>query len=167
MAMMKLLRICRSILRELKLTSSASEGREQWRYIGSAVRLGRTSEGGVPLQQRGEKLLSSYHTYLQSSRLHRVSLNALSCDLVRENGQCVSMYYRNCWRTIRVKVKGQSKTPLDLWDCPFRRMRMEQRLQKMEQKPNTLHLKFYHTFMYRYHFISLMTVYIMTAVSHT
>lgn len=66
--------IYRSILRELRLASPGPASEAQRRYILSATRLSKTLEG-VPSKQRGEKILRSYLTYLQSSRQHRVSLN--------------------------------------------------------------------------------------------
>ena len=73
MITMQLLRVCRHILRELKLASPASEGGEQWLYISSTVRLGKTPGDDAPVNQRGEKILDSYLVYLRSSRQHRVS----------------------------------------------------------------------------------------------
>lgn len=67
---MTFLRTYRAVLRELKLASPTSGGEEQRRYILSATR----RKNGTPSKQRGEKVLHSYLTYLQSSRQHRVSL---------------------------------------------------------------------------------------------
>ena len=72
---MQLLRVCRHILRELKLASPLNEGGEQWLYISSAVRLGKTPGSDASANQRGEKLLHSYLVYLRSSRQHRVSMD--------------------------------------------------------------------------------------------
>ena len=67
---MQFLRVCRSVLRELKLASPLGEGgAAQWRYIVSAV---RQSADDAAVKQRGERLLSTYHTYLQSSRRYKV-----------------------------------------------------------------------------------------------
>lgn len=71
---MTFLRTCRAVLRELRLASPTSEGEGQWRYIVRATRLSNTLEDGAPSKQRGEEILRSYLTYLQSSRQHRVSL---------------------------------------------------------------------------------------------
>ena len=74
---MQFLRVCRSVLRELKLASPLDEGgAAQWRYIVSAVRQSAARADDAASKQREERLLSTYHTYLQSSRRYRVSYRA-------------------------------------------------------------------------------------------
>ena len=90
---MLVLRVCRSVLRELKLAHpqvyspslphelldvamyfdpTQNEGGEQWRYLVSVVRQHKQCKDSAALRQQ-ERLLSSYYTYLRSSRRHRVS----------------------------------------------------------------------------------------------
>lgn len=90
---MQVLRVCRSVLRELKLAHpqvyspslphkppevaihfdpTQNEGGEQWRYLVSVVRQHKECKDSATLRQQ-ERLLSSYYTYLHSSRRHRVS----------------------------------------------------------------------------------------------
>lgn len=107
---MTFLRTCRAVLRELRLASPTSEGEGQWRYIVSATRVSNTLKDG-PSKQRGEKILRSYLTYLQSSRQHRVSLAFLYNVIMM-----YLQFHRICWLVIRVEVKGQWKRARTSWD---------------------------------------------------
>jgi hypothetical protein len=71
-AEMRLLRTCRSVLRELKAASGGGEAGEQWKFIVSAVRQRGTERRDLQEREKAQKTLDSYLTYLQSSRQHRV-----------------------------------------------------------------------------------------------
>ena len=144
---MQLLRVCRHILRELKLASPLNEGGEQWLYISSAVRLGKTPGSDASVNQRGEKLLHSYLVYLRSSRQHRVSMDTKRVyiyTILARDPTVIHVYMmswwcnvnRSCWRDIRVKVKGRWKRVLSWWDWKYQIM--EQRLNM--QCPNSIPL---------------------------